>query len=76
MRDDANIYRPLAVSVPGQMAAMDMLWEKWGRLPWKNVAAPSHHLLEQGFPYGQGLMDYMRLLEGELSVATRLLSGI
>ena len=34
VRNDANVYGPLSVAVPGQMAAMGMLWERWGRQRW------------------------------------------
>ncbi len=51
VKDDANLLGPLAVSVPGQMAAMGIIHEKWGRLPWSQVVAPSQRLLADGFPY-------------------------
>ena len=55
VRDDANVFGPLAVAVPGQMAAMGGLWERWGRRPWEHIVAPSQQLLEDGFPYGEEL---------------------
>ena len=64
--DDANLFGALSVAVPGQMAAMGMLWEKWGRLEWEAIVAPSQRLLEDGFPYGQELVDYMREYEAPL----------
>ena len=62
--DDANLFGALSVAVPGKMAAMGMLWEKWGRLEWEAIVALSQRLLEDGFPYGQELVDYMRELRG------------
>lgn len=52
VKDHANVYGPLAVSVPGMMAGMGIIHEKWGRLPWARVVEPSISLLERGFPYG------------------------
>lgn len=49
--DDANIYGPLSVAVPGMMAGMGMLWERWGRLRWEEILTPSRDLLDDGFPY-------------------------
>jgi gamma-glutamyltranspeptidase/glutathione hydrolase len=50
--DDANIYGPLAVGVPGMVAGMGILWERWGRLKWPDIIEPSLALLEAGLPYG------------------------
>lgn len=52
VKDHANVYGPLAVSVPGMMAGMGIIHEKWGRLPWASVVEPSINLLDRGFPYG------------------------
>src|ERR1051325_9134415 len=37
VRDDANIYGPLAVGVPGFPAGVGVLHERWGRLPWREA---------------------------------------
>ena len=50
--DDANIFGPLAVTVPGVMAGFGSIHERWGRLPWAQVVAPAQALLADGFPYG------------------------
>lgn len=52
VRDDTNLYGPLAVGVPGVMAGIGVLWERWGRLKWTHVVEPSLDLLADGFPYG------------------------
>ncbi len=52
VKDDANVHGPLAIAVPGMMAGMGILWERWGQLEWRDIIAPSQALLEQGFPYG------------------------
>jgi len=53
VKDNANVYGPLAVGPPGMMAGMGLLWERWGRLKWSDIVAPSLKLLEDGFPYGR-----------------------
>lgn len=50
--DDANVHGPLAVGVPGMMAGMGTLWERWGCLTWPDIVEPSLALLGAGFPYG------------------------
>ena len=65
VKDDANVYGPLSVAVPGQMAGMGMLWERWGRLKWEEIVAPSLELLSNGFPYGP-LANAIRNNEGAL----------
>ena len=52
VKDNVNVYGPLAVGPPGMMAGMGVLWERWGRLKWQDIVAPSLKLLEDGFPYG------------------------
>ncbi len=32
VKDEANVYGPLAVAPPGFMAGVGTLWERWGRL--------------------------------------------
>lgn len=52
VKEDANIYGPLAVAVPGTLGGIGSLWERWGKLKWQDIVAPSLILLEDGFPYG------------------------
>ena len=49
--DDANFYGPLAVSVPGFVAGVGTLWERWGTLPWPQLVEPAHALVASGVPY-------------------------
>ena len=53
VKDDANIYGPLAVGLPGMMAGIGIIWERWGKLQWREVCAPSQRLLADGFPYAE-----------------------
>jgi gamma-glutamyltranspeptidase/glutathione hydrolase len=52
VRDDANVFGPLAAGVPGQLGGIGMLWERWGKLKWPQILAPTQHLLAGGIRYG------------------------
>jgi gamma-glutamyltranspeptidase/glutathione hydrolase len=49
--DDANFYGPLSVGVPGFLGGVGAMWERWGRLPWSEIVAPAHALVERGLSY-------------------------
>jgi gamma-glutamyltranspeptidase / glutathione hydrolase len=51
VRDDANVFGPLSVAVPGFMAGVGTLWERWGRLPWPQIVAPAQELIDGGLTY-------------------------
>ncbi|MGH9341462.1 MAG: gamma-glutamyltransferase, partial [Acidobacteriota bacterium] len=53
VKNDANLYGPLAVSVPGVMAGIGLMWEKWGRLKWHEIVEPSLALISNGLTFGQ-----------------------
>ncbi|MBD3291669.1 MAG: hypothetical protein GF393_01990 [Armatimonadia bacterium] len=52
VKDDANVWGPLAVGVPGMGAGIGILWERWGRLDWSEIVAPTQKLLADGIPFG------------------------
>ena len=52
VRGDENIHGPLSVAVPGFVAGVGTLWERWGRLPWPQIVAPCERLVADGFAYG------------------------
>jgi len=52
VKDDANVWGPLAVGVPGMGAGIGVLWERWGRLEWPEIVAPTQKLLQDGIPFG------------------------
>lgn len=56
---DANLYGPLAVSVPGFIAGVGALWERWGQLPWSEIIAPARTLVANGIPYSRILSDVL-----------------
>lgn len=61
--DDVNIEGPLSVAVPGFMAGVGTLCERWGRLRWAQIVAPSQRLVADGFPYGPTAAAIRRRLE-------------
>lgn len=63
VRDDANVYGPLAVGVPGVLGGIGMLWERWGKLKWPEIVAPSQKLTADGFRYGSTAEAISRTLE-------------
>ena len=52
VKDNANVHGPLAIGPPGMMAGMGTLWERWGKLAWGDIVAPSLEVLSDGFPFG------------------------
>lgn len=62
VRGDVNIVGPLSVAVPGFMAGVGTLCERWGRLRWSQIVAPSQRLVADGFPYGPTAAAIQRYL--------------
>jgi gamma-glutamyltranspeptidase/glutathione hydrolase len=56
---DANLYGPLAVSVPGFIAGVGALSERWGQLHWPQIIAPARALVAAGIPYSRILSDVL-----------------
>ena len=52
VRDDANVYGPLSVGVPGFMAGVGTLWERWGRAKWPTIVAGAQELVDFGLSFG------------------------
>lgn len=52
VRHSANVFGPLAVGVPGMGAGIGTLWERWGRLEWPQIVAPTQQLLAEGPQFG------------------------
>lgn len=63
VKDDANIYGPLAAAPPGFMGGVGMLWERWGKLKWAEIVEPSIALIENGFPYDENAAEIERRLK-------------
>jgi gamma-glutamyltranspeptidase/glutathione hydrolase len=41
---------PASCAVPGLPAALDVLWSRLGRLPWRRLVEPALHLAREGVP--------------------------
>ncbi|MBI3208351.1 MAG: gamma-glutamyltransferase [Candidatus Solibacter usitatus] len=52
VRGDANVYGPLAVGVPGCLAGIGILSERWGKLKWARLLEPLQTAVSDGFPFG------------------------
>ena len=57
VRDDANVYGPRSVAVPGFVAGVGTLWERFGRMMnWAHIVRPAQDLVENGLTY-EGVHD-------------------
>lgn len=52
---------PASVAVPGGPAAVEVLQQRWGCLPWADVVAPAIRLAAEGFPFPGVSAAYMPL---------------
>jgi gamma-glutamyltranspeptidase/glutathione hydrolase len=78
VRDDANIYGPLSVGVPGFVAGVGILWERWGQLKWPEITAPAQELVEAGLRYSlvrESILAKRDAIEKFPSTASILLPG-
>ena len=41
---------PGSVATPGALAAIELLWKRWGRLPWPRLIEPAITAAREGFP--------------------------
>jgi gamma-glutamyltranspeptidase/glutathione hydrolase len=52
VENDANVYGPLSIAVPGFLGGVGAMWERWGKSEWPEIVAPARALLESGLSYG------------------------
>lgn len=50
VRDDANIYGPLSIAVPGTVAGLALAAERYGTMPLRELMQPAIRYARQGFP--------------------------
>ncbi len=58
--NNANVDGALAVGVPGTLAGIGTLWERWGKLKWPQIVAPAQELLDQGLHVSAALAQASR----------------
>ncbi|XP_012831092.1 PREDICTED: gamma-glutamyltranspeptidase 1-like [Erythranthe guttata] len=52
-------HSPLAIGVPGQLAGLYTIHQKYGKLPWELVVKPAENLARRGFKVSQSLFNKM-----------------
>ncbi|KAL7098656.1 hypothetical protein ACP275_09G031700 [Erythranthe tilingii] len=52
-------HSPLAIAVPGQLAGLYTIHQKYGKLPWESVVKPAENLARRGFKVSQSLFHKM-----------------
>ncbi len=57
IKDRANFFGPLAVSVPGTIAGLHLAQKTYGKLGWRKVCMPAIRLAADGFPVYEGLPE-------------------
>lgn len=62
VEDDANVYGPLSVAVPGFVGGVGTLSQRWGCLPWDEIVAPAQRLIAGSIDYSlvQSATDFKR----------------
>ncbi len=45
-----TIIGPGSIATPGSLAALEMLWKKWGSMPWRELLEPAIAAARNGFP--------------------------
>jgi len=76
---DRSLTGHLAVGVPGTVAGLWALHQRYGQLPWRELLAPAIRLARAGFPIGEDFADFIhrdrQRLAGFPSSARLFLSG-
>ena len=50
VKDNANVYGPLSIAVPGHIKGMALALERFGTWDWKDVIEPACQIAEKGLP--------------------------
>ncbi|KAL3420528.1 gamma-glutamyltranspeptidase [Phlyctema vagabunda] len=54
-----SVIGGLSAAVPGDLAGLEYLHNKYGALPWKTVVNPAVHVARHGFPVTEDTVRYM-----------------
>ena len=55
----STIVGPGSVAVPGALAAIDKAWQRFGRLPWRELFQPTIEIVRAGFPLPAACRYYL-----------------
>jgi gamma-glutamyltranspeptidase/glutathione hydrolase len=55
----STIVGPGSVAVPGALAAIDKAWQRFGRLPWRELFRPTIDVVRTGFPLPAACRYYL-----------------
>jgi len=65
-RPELSRVGPLAVAVPGELAALAYAVEHYGRCHLSDLLAPGAEIAERGFPIGRPYAEYVKSVKGTL----------
>jgi gamma-glutamyltranspeptidase/glutathione hydrolase len=60
VKNNANVDGALSVGVPGTLAGIGTIWERWGKLKWPQIVAPAQEMLQQGIHVSANLAAGIR----------------
>ena len=52
----------MAIGVPGEVKGLHLAWQKYGKLPWRDLVQPSIDLSLNGVPATQSLVDTIEMM--------------
>lgn len=50
MPPNASTVGGLAIAVPLELKGLELMWKRWGRLPWSRLVMPAAELARSGYP--------------------------
>ncbi len=54
-----TLVGPGSVAVPGTLAAIELAWQRFGNVPWREIFAPTIHECRDGFPLSAACRYYL-----------------
>lgn len=79
VKNSANVDGALSVGVPGTLAGIGTIWERWGKLKWTQIVAPAQEMLEHGITVSAnlaaGIRSRIELLSSMPPAAAHFLPG-
>ena len=68
--ENASLIGPRAAGVPGTVAGLQVAWQRYGTLPWKDLVMPAVKLAEEGFLPARALVEDVRSYYGRFADKT------